>query len=214
MRLWALFEARFCCGVDSELAAYFGDDSTNRKHKLRTKQQTASSNPKYIHIFKHTYFKWISFISENLVKKRKQSKSLDILSNKLSLSTSNSNFINLKYKCDYNCSRTVSHCIALVHQRWHSIVPFPVSTPIKVLFLSELCLETLTGVTTSSVSLAITCYLEAGHPLTKGQTSATGVHSGTKHNPHPKASTCFSYYHHTQAAIHLLGKKIGVLSNP
>lgn len=34
MRLYfkALFEARFCCGMHSELVAYFGDRSTDIKH--------------------------------------------------------------------------------------------------------------------------------------------------------------------------------------
>lgn len=117
-----LFETRFCCGMDSESAAYFGDHSANREHKLRTKQQIASSNLKYIPIFKRIYFKWISFISVSLVKKREQSKSPEILSNKLSLSTSNSNFVNLKYRCDCHCSRTVTRCTrddtALYHSQF------------------------------------------------------------------------------------------------
>lgn len=55
-----LFEARFCCGMHSELVAYFGDHSTDIEHKLKTEQEIASSNLKYIYIFKRIYFKCIS----------------------------------------------------------------------------------------------------------------------------------------------------------
>lgn len=78
----------------------------HKRHKLRTEPQIASSNLKYIYIFKCMYFKCISFSSQQ-VWGRKESRvkaleSFTTVCNKLILSISNSNFI--KSKCQWDCN--------------------------------------------------------------------------------------------------------------
>lgn len=81
----------------------------HKRHKLRTEPQIASSNLKYIYIFKCMHFKCISFSFQWVWgKKESRVKALESFTrvrNKLVLSMSNSNFIKLK---SINNSRAVT----------------------------------------------------------------------------------------------------------
>lgn len=120
----------------SELAAYFGDCPTAIRDKLRTELQIASSNLKYIYIFKCMYFKCISFSSQQVWgKKESRVKALESFArvcNKLISSISNSNFIKSKCQWDCNDSRAApSNSVGGLEMAQHPALPIPTFPAIK-----------------------------------------------------------------------------------